>query len=148
MKLRWSDGHSYADTFQANDEQSFVANGIAAMRVFRLATGRMVHRGETHTNEYVGVSPQLHLQIDGRWYGPGHIDSAGENSWQFLKEFQVVFRHNVAPTLDAMHAADAEQIATSAATWWRGVVDAWRWSGAIDAMIMEVGDMLLPGDEE
>jgi hypothetical protein len=48
MKLRWTDGRTYAETFTANDEQSFVDNGTPALRVFRVATGRRVHRGEVH----------------------------------------------------------------------------------------------------
>lgn len=46
MKLRWSDGHSHAEVFHAVDEESLVANGLPALRIFRLATGRMVHRGD------------------------------------------------------------------------------------------------------
>jgi hypothetical protein len=66
MKLRWTDGKTYAETFTANDEQSFIDNGTLALRVFRVATGRRVHRGEVHRNEFWGVIPQLHIEVDGR----------------------------------------------------------------------------------
>lgn len=73
MKLRWTDGRTYAETFTANNEQSFIDNGTPALRVFRVATGRMVHRGEVHRDEVSGVISQLHIEVDGRWFTPGHI---------------------------------------------------------------------------
>ena len=153
MKLRWSDGHSYAEVFHAVDEESLVANGLPALRIFRLATGRMVHRGDVHRNEFWGVAPELHLEIDGRWLSPGYIEKSDGSGplgdVSFFKPFRVIFRHNTADTIEAMNERDAAQLATSAANWWRGVYDCWRWSGALDAMIMEVGDMLPgPGDDQ
>lgn len=143
MKLRWSDGHSYAETFEANDRESFIENSMAALRVFRLATGRMVHRGEIHQNEFWGVMPELHVYVDGRWLAPGHIAYAGgNNNWAYFTPFRTVFRYNHAPTADALHELDAVQLHGSADNWWRGVYDCWRWSGAIDHLINEVGDML------
>ena len=100
-----------------------------------------------------GVAPELHLEIDGRWLSPGYIEKADGSGplgdVSFFNPFRVMFRHNTADTIEAMNERDAAQLATSAANWWRGVYDCWRWSGAIDAMIMEVGDMLPgPGDDQ
>ena len=141
MKLRWTDEHSYAETFEANDTTSFIENGTAALRVFRAATGRRVHRGEIHQNEFWGVAPNLHLEIGGLWYGPGHIEHT-DSGLAFLNSFQVRFERDHASTLDALHATDAAQMVRSSETWWRGVYDAWRWSNAINAMIMAVCDGL------
>lgn len=143
MKLRWTDGRTYAETFTANDEQSFIDNGTPALRVFRVATGRMVHRGEVHRNEFWGVIPQLHIEVDGRWFTPGHIQHT-DSGTAFFNPFQVVFPRNMADTVEDLHASDAAQIVESSAKWWQGVYDCWRWSGALDAMIMGVGDKLEP----
>lgn len=141
MKLRWTDERSYAETFEAVDEAGFIANGTAALRVFRVVTGRSVHRGEIHAYEFWGMPPKLHLEVDGRWFGPGHIAHTDSGTAVF-EPFQVMFERNIASTVDALHALDAAQIERSAVRWWQGVYDSWRWSGALDAMIMTVGDIL------
>lgn len=57
-------------------------------------------------------------------------------------DFQVVFERNHGGTLDALHDTDAAQMQRSAENWWRGVYDSWRWSAALNAMIMTVCDAL------
>lgn len=147
MKLRWSNGRDYADVFDAVDEETFIANGLAALRVFRLATHRQVHRGEIHRNELWFDHPELHVQFDGdRWMSPGTIKRG--DRWSYFDPFRVLFLHNTAGTIDEINAADAAQLTQSASRWWAGCVDAYRWSGALDAMLMTVDDVLRRLTEE
>jgi hypothetical protein len=48
MKLRWSNGHNFAFEFEANDPGSFYTQALSALRSFRIASHRRVHRGEIH----------------------------------------------------------------------------------------------------
>lgn len=145
MKLRWSDGHSYAYEFSANDPASFVENGTAALRVFRAATGRRVHRGEISAWEFWGVAPELHVgeegDKEGRWFAPCHIEKT-DTGLSYSKPFRTVFRENFASTLEALHAFDAAQMRESAERWWRGCYDCWRWGRALNDLSTDVGDML------
>jgi len=145
MKLRWSDGHSYAETFSANDVASFVENGTAALRVFRAATGRKVHRGEIRCDEFWGVAPELHIggegEEEGRWFAPCHIERT-ESGLSYSKPFRVVFEYDHASTLEGLHALDAAQMITSSERWWRGCYDCWRWGRALNDLVTEVGDNL------
>ena len=139
MKLRWSDGHSYAEVFHAVDEESLVANGLPALRIFRLATGRMVHRGDVTRNEFWGggarTAPRNRRALALAWL---HREGGRFRPFGRRVVFQSIPGH--VPPQHGGHHRGHER---------RGVYDCWRWSGAIDAMIMEVGDMLPgPGDDQ
>ncbi len=72
MKLRWSNGHSFAIEFEANDPESFYRNAMMHLDLYRAQTARRVHRGETHKNVIWHESVELGIYVPScyQWYNP------------------------------------------------------------------------------
>lgn len=138
MRLRFSNVKDYAQTFIANDLDSFRREAIVALRIFRAATYRKVHRGEIKRDELWFDKVELHLEIDGRWLHPGLIKQT-ESGTDYFEPYQVRFALS-APDLDAIHMSDLDIFERSGELIWQGVHDCWRWNGALDAMLMTIGD--------
>lgn len=140
MKLRWSNGRDYAEPFSANDLETFLRNGIPALRVFRAATYRKVHRGEIHQDELWFDKAELHLEIEGRWMHPGLIKQSDTGS-QYFEPFQTRFSLS-APDLDAIHESDRQTLAQFGEVYWQGVYGCWRWAGAMHDLITDISDKI------
>lgn len=140
MKLRWSNGRNFADEFQANSRESFLQNGAASLRLFRAATYRTVHRGESGKNEFWFDKPELHVNHDGRWYNPGHIQRTDSGRTYF--EPKQVRMAISAFSLDDIHSADGEFLSIHAEEIWRGIYDLYHWVNGLDVIVGEVGDAL------
>lgn len=148
MKLRWSNGRDYADTFHANDVDSFKKNGLSSLRAFRAATYRNVHNGKLHQNELWFDHPELHIEIEpDRWINPGTIkQSDGPSQWSYFDPFRIIFRTNQSTSLEEIFDKDQQLIDRSAKTIWEGCYDAWRWSNALNDLVTSVEDALPRGD--
>lgn len=139
MKLRWSNGRSFSDEFQANSRDTLLENGTASLRLFRAATYRTVHRGEIQKNELWFDNPELHVAHNGRWYNPGYIEKV--NGIHYFEPKQVRMAVS-APDLDTIHSIDAVFLQQNGEDIWRGVHDLYHWVNGLDAVVMEVGDAL------
>ena len=138
MKLRWSNAKDYAEVFEANDIGTFRENGLATLRVFRAATYRKVHRGDIHRDELWFDNPELHVEVADAWLTPGLI-KATDTGTKFFEPFQTRFAIS-AGSLDDIHDSDSEILSRSGELFWQGVHDVYRWNGALEAMVMSVGD--------
>ena len=91
MKLRWSNNTDFAVTFEANDLESFRRQALSAMRSFRIATERRVHRCEIHKTVSWFQSANLHVSndIETDWYNPGLIKQT-DSGVQFFEPITVM----------------------------------------------------------
>lgn len=143
MKLRFSNGKDFAITFDANDEASFAEQGMSALRSFRIATERRVHRGEIHKtvswfdSAFLGLYDENHRQ----WYHPGEI-KALESGLSFFEPRPVVAPRNEAEDIEAKHREDEFWIAANASRIWGWCYDCWRWGQALNLQIMQICDRL------
>lgn len=105
MKLRWTNGHSFAIEFEANDPASFYRNAMMHLDLFRAARAKRVHRGEIHINVIrcemaeLGVySPNMNA-----WYNP-----EGEGRALDTRSFGhiVINRHFTVRAKNIEHPAD------------------------------------------
>lgn len=140
MELRWSNGSNIAITFEAIDASTFANNGIAALRIFRVATERPVHRGETHTNELWYDTPELHVKIGETWYNPGRIKSHGE--MMYFDPTPVKIPGLSAKTREEIFQNDADHINQFCQIYWQSCYDCWKWAENLNVVSMRVADML------
>ena len=95
IKLRWSNGHSFSLRFEANDPEEFAKNSVSALRSFRLATARNVHRGELHKTVVWVDHAQLGVydEDNKNWYLPSGepttIDTASFGALSIARHFRV-----------------------------------------------------------
>jgi hypothetical protein len=64
--FRWSDGHSHAIEFQAQ-ENGFIKPAMDALRLFHAETAKKYHDGKTQTDMIHFRQAELHIQINGTW---------------------------------------------------------------------------------
>lgn len=64
--FRWSDGHSHATEFQAQ-ENGFVKPAMDALKAFHAETAKKYHDGKTHTDMIHFRQVELHIMVNGNW---------------------------------------------------------------------------------
>lgn len=64
--FRWSDGHSHATEFQAQ-ENGFINPAMDALRTFHEETAKKYHDGKTQTNMINFRQAELHIMVNGSW---------------------------------------------------------------------------------
>lgn len=87
MKLRWSNGHSYAIEFTAvSDTTESMDTALTALSEYRQHQPKRYHNGRTHTNEIYFSRAELHFydgrqwfQLNQRFYQPERICPTIEN---------------------------------------------------------------------
>jgi len=141
MKLRWSNNTDFAVTFEANDLESFRRQALSAMRSFRIATERRVHRGEIHKTVSWFQSANLHVSndIETDWYNPGLIKQT-DSGVQFFEPITVMLPWAEANSPTEQHPRDEMWFCANAEKYWQACVDTYKWLQAFNLMVMRVGD--------
>lgn len=147
MKLRISNNKNYAVEFDANDIEMFREQGLSALRSFRIATERRVHRGEIHKTVSWFESGTVHFQDDDKiWLNPGiqkRLDSL--ESFPGLITFEA---HPIeVPFVEAdswQDAAHQDEIwfLASLETNWSMFVDAFNYARDLSAVVMGTMDQI------
>lgn len=65
-KFRWSDGHSHAVEFQAQ-ENGFIGPAMNALKTFHTETAKKYHDGKTGANMVHFAQAELHIMVNGNW---------------------------------------------------------------------------------
>ncbi len=148
MKLRFSNGHDFAIEFEANDPESFYREGWIAIREFRIATARRVHRGEIHKTVYWFESATLHIADEtGRWFGTGTIETLNSpgsslDGAGFFVRHPVELHWAEADDTEAILQRDKEKFDAEHDRIWQMCIDSYQWSDALNTTIMQVGDTI------
>lgn len=110
MKLRFNNGKDQAVEFEANDLNSFIEQGISALRTFRILTQRRIHQAEIEKNRLWFDKPELHVQGEnGSWLDLGLIKQ-GENGIAYRDPFTIRF-DTQADSLEQIFEKDRELFA-------------------------------------
>lgn len=110
MKLRWTNGHNYEMQFDANDPESFARNSVSALRSFKIATERRVHRGEIHktVSRFESCMLGVYDEHTRQWHNPegepNVIDTESFGRIAIARHFKIE-----SPGLDADTLTDALQ---------------------------------------
>lgn len=64
--FRWSDGHSRAVEFQAQ-ENGFIGPAMNALKTFHTETAKKYHDGKTQTDMVHFPQAELHIMVNGNW---------------------------------------------------------------------------------
>ena len=110
MKLRWSNGHDLDIQFEANDPDEFYDNCMSALRSFRTATERRVHRGEIHKTVSWCESGNLGVYDEDtrQWYlpvgEPGFVNTESFGKLSISRHFKVEAPFVQADTIDDARA--------------------------------------------
>ncbi len=110
MKLRWSNGYNFEFEFEANTPASFHEQALSALRSFRIAQHRRVHRGEIHKTVFWcgGCSLNVYDDANHQWYYPAgeptSLDTKSFGSLSINRHFDVRVPFVEAASLDNLHA--------------------------------------------
>lgn len=150
MNFRWSDGHSYAVEFSAN-EQSFLSRASDALRQFRMDTAERYHDGETRKDMIRFRQAELHVTVNGRWLHAGEIKETKSGTSFFDSVRTVVFPATVEDNEREINRVFEEQglsLLTKRKKILTMVHDTFRWAGALTNMILDVDDKIRNGDDD
>ena len=147
MKLRFSNGKDFAFTFEANDLPSFREQGLSALKSFRIATERRIHRGEIHKTVSWFDRPTLHLydEEQEQWLNLGLKKSMNTISFgeiAFFEPRQVEMPGYEAFTIDEQFRQDEIWFLENSDAIWQMCIDTWEWGNALNLQIMKFGDDL------
>lgn len=148
MQLRWSDGRSRANEFEATDKQSLAANAMIALEQFQRRAAKQYHDGASRRNMVRFPTAELHIGLGGRWWNPGRIQSTSG-----LAYFETTPFHAHGATLENNEEAIAERFEQQAflllvksADLWERVEATARWMDAITDIATSVADAARSGD--
>ncbi len=163
MKLRWSNGHNFAFEFEVNNPDSFHEQALSALRSFRIARYRRVHRGEIHKTVVwcEGCSLGVFDEDSRNWYYPeGEPQALDTQSWGTLslnRHFDARIPFVESDSLESMHAncnfdlicLDPPRIESldlsereASDRLWNLCVGVYQHSNALSALVMSVGDAI------
>lgn len=143
MKLRFSNLTDYATSFEANDVASFMQEANAALRIFRAATARPIHRGEIRKNVLWFDRPSLHIFDERRWLNLGYKKQVPTPYLGNLLVWvlsPVDIPGHEAAFLDEQASLDASWLEEHSNQVWQKCVDTWQWVYDLGALIGTVGD--------
>ena len=147
MKLRWSNGYSYAVEFPA-DEQSLAGNSATALEQFQRHLARRYHDGAAHQNMVQFPNAELHIEMNGKWLNPGVIKSTSGNDGQidYFQTERCYARGGVKPDNETAIEAHFDSL-----RFWlllkkqeliERINDTYRWDGMLHNIVLDVVDSL------
>jgi hypothetical protein len=147
MKLRWSNEYDLAFAFEANSIETLQREGLSAMRLFRTATERRVHRGEIHKTVSWFKQATLHIRDENHdaWFGLGfirHLDGGALSGAAFWTPSPVRLAWREANSLTDALTQDELWFITNVEHIWQLCIDTHQWGDALNLTVMKLGDDL------
>lgn len=141
MRLRFSNLKNKDFLFDANDTDSFMENGLSALRSFRIMTEKQYHDGKQHKNRSSFDIPCLHIQPDdeANWYNIGCIKT--QNGLSFWEPVSINFPL-LADSIEQIFELDKTFFASTACELWQCCYDTWRWYRGLNNLLNTMSDAL------
>ena len=148
MIFRWSDGHSHAVEFPA-DEQSLAGASAVALERFQRQTAKRFHDGATHRNLIHYPRAELHFENSGGWFNPGQIHTT-DGGLNYFSAMPFTVRATTVEDSPEVIAGHFDQTAflimVKAAELWQRVETAARWAEALHGLAESVADTVANAD--